>query len=146
MSSPKKACIFFEKDIVFKNTYNTTEHLLQKQCDKEDCSYMIDTFVILHGCGHSFHTTCLPTGIVSYLVCNEELAKSLEDYGGKARNGLHHLDEEGNITHDTDATGCIDEADDECLLDELNTELSLENDTLLQLKKQIFNWGLVPGP
>ena len=107
---------------------------------------MIDTFIILHGCGHSFHTTCLPTGNVSCLVCKEELAKSLEEYGRKARNRLHHMDEEGNITHDTDAAECIDEGDDESELDELNMELSHDNDTLLQLKQQIFDWGLVPGP
>ena len=56
------------------------------------------------------------------------------------------MDEEGNITHNTDAAECIDEGDDKSELDELNTELSLENDTLLQLKQQIFNWGPVPGP
>ena len=104
---------------------------------------MIDTFIILHGCGHSFHTTCLPTGNVSCLGCKEELAKSLDEYGRKACNRLHHMDEEGNITHDTDAAECIDEGDDES---ELNMELSLDNDTLLQLKQQIFDWGLVPGP
>jgi len=49
------------------------------------------------------------------------------------------VDEEGDITHDTDAADCIDVGDDESELDEINAELSLENDTLLRLKLQIFN-------
>ena len=89
---------------------------------------------------------CLPTCNLSCVVCKEELAKSLDEYSGKARNGLHNMDEEGNITHVTDAAECIDKGDDKSELDELNTELSLEYDTLLQLKQQIFNWGPVPRP
>ena len=62
----KKAGIVFEKDDNTTDTYNTTEHLLQKLCDKEDYSNMINTFIIVRNCGHSFHTGCLPSGDVAF--------------------------------------------------------------------------------
>ena len=109
----KKAGIFREKDDILKNTYNTTEHSLQRQCEKEDCSNIFDTFIILYVCRHSFHTTCLPSGTVACLVCIDKYAKSLAEYGWKARNELHHMDEEGDIIHDSDVADCISQMDGE---------------------------------
>ena len=107
-------------------------------------------FLVLHGCGHSFHTNCLPDGDMICLICNSEIANSLKSIFNKIREGLTHQDNKIDEEENTESNECGDteDADDlglESEPDHLDAHESHET-TILRLKQQIFSWGLIPGP
>ena len=118
-------------------------NIFQRKCDKQDCSEPQGIFVILNGCGHSFHTNCLPVGDTACLICKDEIADSIQEFAKKANNGLHHKNEQAKIVHEAADGGYVDEEEESDI--ESDDECSSDNDTLLRLKQQIIKWGLVPG-
>eukprot|EP00795_Rhopilema_esculentum_P004838 gene4838-21165_t len=144
--------------VKFVPTYPVEEHYLEgvgavefsftpSKCDRPDCSDVFQEFHIFHGCGHSFHTSCLNSGKMVCLICSKELANSMKVLSEKACDGLRHHedDDDGIVANEIDAN-CGDDEDEESGVEELEKQEPRISCTLLRLKQQIFSWGLIPGP
>eukprot|EP00795_Rhopilema_esculentum_P009812 gene9812-18382_t len=119
---------------------------LKEKCDRPDCPKVFQEFHIFHGCGHSFHTSCLNSGKMVCLICSKELANSMKVLSEKACDGLHHHedDDDSIVANEIDAN-CGDDEDEESGVEELEKQEPRISCTLLQLKQQIFSWSLIPG-
>ena len=119
-----------------------------RKCDKIDCDKDSDsTYRILPGCGHSFHVACLSDQVIMCSICKEELSQAMKSLCDVARDAL-----EPNLESDDDSfleEYGNEEADDEPQENDNSAAFPtsvLYEEPLLRIQREIFSWGLVPGP
>ena len=122
-----------------------------RKCDRKGFSKVFSDFIIIHGCGHSFHTKCLPCGEIACLICKDEITESLKSLRAKVCEGLRHQDENaadgGDIDpHSDDSTNSEDVGFENTSTKHQMDKEANQDQIILRLKQEIFRWGLIPGP
>eukprot|EP00795_Rhopilema_esculentum_P003561 gene3561-2346_t len=102
---------------------------------------------ILHGCGHSFHPECFPSGPGICSICKDKLVDSIKVLSEAASASILNPDSVPIVgDRDNDDKEKGDDGEEEFTTDEKGCDPATIADAFLELKRDIFTWGLIPGP
>eukprot|EP00795_Rhopilema_esculentum_P014983 gene14983-6137_t len=128
-------------------TTNTgLEKIPDERCDLPNCVQpSINTSMkILHGCGHSFHPECFPSGPG---ICKDKLVDAIKVLSEAASASILNPDSVPIVgDRDNDDKEKGDDGEEEFTTDEKGCDPATIADAFLELKREIFTWGLIPGP
>ena len=123
-----------------------------RRCDLRTCMEPSTntSMKILHGCGHSFHKECFPSGYGICCICKDALITAISHLASSAEEAIFNPKRSESSENRDD--GCEadiddneDDDDEEVIMSESNGSTSIA-DAQLQLQQEVFSWGLVPGP
>ena len=107
---------------------------------------------ILHGCWHSFHKECFPSGYGICCICKGALITATSHLSSSAEEAIFNTkrsESSENRDDGCEANGDIDDNEDddseEVIILQSNASTSIA-DAQVQLQQNVFSWGLVPGP
>ena len=103
-------------------------------------------FKILHGCGHSFHPECFPSGHTVCSICRDEVVDAIKSLSAKASEAILNPETASNDPIAENDNEDEEEEDDLAGSQEsCHAHLNID-DSCLQLRQQICSWGLICGP
>ena len=101
---------------------------LQRKCDHQGCNNLNDgSFMVLHGCGHSYHLRCI-TAKMTCPTCSTMLHTSLNDLVAKTNSAIFNPKNQSDMDSHPCQEGAECTNDDEGDADLADINLSEEKD------------------